>query len=64
MARFISEAANAAHRFGYRRIHDLLSVDFPGVNHKRVYRLYSPLDSPAIGQAVTDEVHAPHLVDA
>ncbi len=28
-------------RFGYRRVHDLLRADFPGVNHKRVYRLYS-----------------------
>ena len=28
--------------FGYRRIHDLLRPEFPGVNHKRVYRLYSP----------------------
>lgn len=28
-------------RFGYRRVHDLLRNDFPGVNHKRVYRLYS-----------------------
>lgn len=27
-------------RFGYRRIHDLLRPRFPGVNHKRVYRLY------------------------
>jgi hypothetical protein len=29
----------ARRRFGYRRIHDLLRP--PGVNHKRVYRLYS-----------------------
>ncbi len=28
-------------RFGYRRIHDMLRAQFPGVNHKRVYRLYS-----------------------
>jgi putative transposase len=27
-------------RFGHRRIHDLLRPQFPGVNHKRVYRLY------------------------
>ncbi|NDG42380.1 MAG: transposase, partial [Betaproteobacteria bacterium] len=27
-------------RFGYRRVHDLLRVVHPGVNHKRVYRLY------------------------
>jgi putative transposase len=25
-------------------VHDLLRVDFPGVNHKRVYRLYSIAD--------------------
>jgi putative transposase len=24
----------------YRRIHELLLPQFPGVNHKRVYRLY------------------------
>jgi putative transposase len=33
--------AQARRRFGYRRIHDLLRPEFPGVNHKRVYRLYS-----------------------
>jgi putative transposase len=27
-------------RFGYRRIHDMLRQQFPGVNHKRIYRLY------------------------
>jgi putative transposase len=37
----IVEIAHARRRFGYRRVHDLLRVDFPGVNHKRVYRLYS-----------------------
>lgn len=26
---------------GHRRIHDMLRPHFPGVNHKRVYRLYS-----------------------
>jgi hypothetical protein len=30
----------ASPRFGYRRIHDMLRQEFPGVNHKRVYRLY------------------------
>jgi hypothetical protein len=30
-------------RFGYRRIHDLLHPQFPGVNHKRVWRLSSAL---------------------
>ena len=32
--------AHVRRRFGYRRIHDLLRPQFPGVNHKRVYRLY------------------------
>jgi putative transposase len=37
----IVEIAQARRRFGYRRIHDLLRPEFPGVNHKRAYRLYS-----------------------
>jgi putative transposase len=37
----IVEIAHERRRFGYRRIHDLLRPEFPGVNHKRVYRLYS-----------------------
>ena len=37
----IVEIARARRRFGYRRIHDMLRPDFHGVNHKRVYRLYS-----------------------
>ena len=36
----IVEIAHVRLRFGYRRIHDLLRPQFPGVNHKRVYRLY------------------------
>ncbi len=35
----IVEIAHARRRFGYRRVHDLLRPDLPGVNHKRVYRL-------------------------
>ena len=35
------EIAQARQRFGYRRVHDMLRPEFPGVNHKRVYRLYS-----------------------
>lgn len=27
-------------RFGYRRILNMLREQFPGVNHKRIYRLY------------------------
>lgn len=37
----IIEIAQVRRRFGYRRIHDLLRPTFPGVNHKRVYRLYN-----------------------
>jgi len=37
----IVEIAHARRRFGYRRVHDLLRPDFPGVNHKRVYRIYT-----------------------
>ena len=37
----IVQIAHARRRFGYRRIHDMLRPEFPGVNHKRVYRLYS-----------------------
>jgi putative transposase len=37
----IVEIAHMRRRFGYRRIHDLLRSQFPGVNHKRIYRLYS-----------------------
>ena len=37
----IVEIAHVRRRLGYRRVHDLLRPDFPGVNHKRVYRLYS-----------------------
>ena len=37
----IVEIAQVRRRFGYRRIHDLLRRQFPGVNHKRIYRLYS-----------------------
>jgi len=37
----IVEIAQVRRRFGYRRIHDLLRPQYPGVNHKRIYRLYS-----------------------
>ena len=37
----IVEIAQARRRFGYRRVHDLLRPEFPGVHHKRVYRLYT-----------------------
>jgi len=38
------DIAHQRRRFGYRRVHDLLRRDFPGVNHKRVYRLYREAD--------------------
>jgi putative transposase len=28
-------------RFGYRRIHNLLQLEFPNMNHKRMYWVYS-----------------------
>lgn len=37
----IIELARVRRRFGYRRLHDLLRPEFPDVNHKKVYRLYS-----------------------
>lgn len=37
----IIEIAQLRRRFGCRRRHDLLRPEFPGVNHKRVYRLYT-----------------------
>jgi len=36
----IIELAQVRRRFGYRRLHDLLRLEFPDVNHKKVYRLY------------------------
>ena len=40
----IINIAQARRRFVYRRIHDLLRPEFPDVNHKRIYRLYSAAD--------------------
>ena len=37
----IIELAQHRRRFGYRRLHDLLRPEYPDVNHKRIYRLYS-----------------------
>ncbi len=34
-------AGKTGRRLGYRRVHGLLCPAFPGINHKRVYRLYS-----------------------
>ena len=52
-------------RFGYRRVHDVLRSDFPGVNHKRVYRLYKAvltqrflLRSGCFGEGLGRGLHA------
>lgn len=37
----IVEIAHTRRRAGYRMIHDLLRPEHPGMNHKRIYRLYS-----------------------
>jgi len=39
-ARIIELAQVRRRRFGYRRLHDLLRLEYPAVNHKKVYRLY------------------------
>ena len=41
LAQRVVEIAHVRRRFGYRRIHDLLRIEHPGVNHKRIYRLYT-----------------------
>ena len=37
----IVETANALRRWGYRMIHDVLRPQYPNINHKRVYRIYT-----------------------
>ena len=37
----ITEIAHTRRRAGYRMIADLLRPEHPGINHKRIYRLYS-----------------------
>ena len=37
----IIQTAHTRKRWGYRMIHDVLRPQFPGINHKRVYRLYT-----------------------
>jgi putative transposase len=41
MGERIVDISHVSSRFGYRRVHDLLRSEFPGVNHKRVYRLFN-----------------------
>jgi putative transposase len=37
----IVQTAHARRRWGYRMIHDVLRAEFPDINHKRVYRIYT-----------------------
>jgi len=37
----IVDLAHKRRRWGYRMIHDVLRPQYPGINHKRVYRLYT-----------------------
>ena len=37
----IVDVAHRRRRWGYRMIHDVLRPKYPGINHKRVYRLYT-----------------------
>ena len=37
----IVELAHQRRRWGYRMIHDVLRPQYPGINHKRVYRIYT-----------------------
>ena len=37
----IVQTAHTRRRWGYRMIHDVLRPQYPGINHKRVYRIYT-----------------------
>ena len=37
----IVQTAHARRRWGYRMIHDVLRPQYPGINHKRIYRIYT-----------------------
>ena len=37
----IVQTAHARRRWGYRMIHDVLRPQYPNINHKRVYRIYT-----------------------
>ena len=37
----IVDVAHQHRRWGYRMIHDVLRPQYPGINHKRVYRIYT-----------------------
>lgn len=59
----IVEIAHARRRFGYRRIHDLLRPDHPGINHKRVYRLYKAHLAEALQHHDNGDIHSPRNPD-
>ncbi len=37
----IIQTAQTRRRWGYRMIHDVLRPQYPNINHKRVYRIYT-----------------------
>jgi putative transposase len=37
----IVQTAHQRRRWGYRMIHDVLRPHYPGINHKRIYRIYT-----------------------
>ena len=37
----IVQTAHTRRRWGYRMIHDVLRAQYPNINHKRVYRIYT-----------------------
>ena len=45
--------AHRRRRWGYRMIHDMLRPQYPNINHKRVYRLYT-----AEGLSIRKRFHA------
>ena len=52
----IVETAHARRRWGYRMIHDVLRPQYPGINHKRVYRIYT-----AEGLSIRKRKKAKHI---
>ena len=52
----IVETAHTRKRWGYRMVHDVLRPQFPGINHKRVYRIYSAEGLSCRGKTVSGRV--------
>jgi putative transposase len=52
----IIQTAHTRRRWGYRMIHDVLRPQFPNINHKRVYRIYTA-QGLSIRQAQEDKAH-------